>query len=98
MSPLDRRREELERGAGGDHDLPYRFRLPTSTPQVLAWVKLLVRVQRGDFHLESEPSGAATGAQAREWALPTSLDAPWQEPDTMRFQSEETEEKEKEII
>ncbi len=44
-SPLDKRREELERGAGGDHDLPYRFTLPTSMPQVLAWVKLLARVQ-----------------------------------------------------
>ncbi len=45
-SRLDKRREELERGAGGDHDLPYRFTLPTSMPQVLAWVKLLARVQQ----------------------------------------------------
>jgi hypothetical protein len=52
MSPLDKRREELERGAGGDHDLPYRFTLPTSMPQVLAWVKLLARVQQGDFQPE----------------------------------------------
>ncbi len=52
MSPLDKRREELERGAGGNYDLPYRFTLPTSTPQVLAWVKLLARVQRGDFQPE----------------------------------------------
>jgi hypothetical protein len=52
MSPLDKRREELERGAGGDHDLPYRFTLPTSTPQVLAWVELLARVQQGDFQPE----------------------------------------------
>src|SRR5215469_6646484 len=42
LSPLDKRREALEHGAGGDHDRPYRFTLPTSTPQVLAWVKLLV--------------------------------------------------------
>jgi hypothetical protein len=52
MSPLDKRREELERGAGGDHDLPYHFTLPTSMPQVLAWVKLLARVQQGDFQPE----------------------------------------------
>ncbi len=52
MSSLDKRREELERGAGGDHDLPYRFTLPTSIPQVLAWVKLLARVQQGDFQPE----------------------------------------------
>jgi len=45
-SLLDKRREELEHGAGGDHDLPYRFTLPTSMPQVLAWVKLLARVQQ----------------------------------------------------
>jgi len=49
MSPLDKRREELERGAGGDHDLPYQFTLPIAMPQVLAWVKLLARVQPGDF-------------------------------------------------
>ncbi len=46
---LEKRREELERGAGGDHDLPYRFTLPIAMPQVLAWVKLLVRVQHGDL-------------------------------------------------
>ena len=47
MSPLEKRREELERGGGGDHDIPYRFTLPASMPQVLAWMKLLVRVQDG---------------------------------------------------
>ena len=51
-SPLDKRREEFERGAGGDHDLPYRFTLPISTPQVLAWLKLQVRVQQGDLQGE----------------------------------------------
>jgi hypothetical protein len=48
-SPLDKRRKELEYGVGGDHNLPYRFTLPTSTPQVLAWLKLQVRVQQGDL-------------------------------------------------
>jgi hypothetical protein len=58
MSPLEKRREELERGAGGDHDLPYQFMLPTSTPQVLAWVKLLARVERvGNDHQRSQLSG-----------------------------------------
>ena len=47
MSPLERRREELEYGGGGDHDIPYRFTLPVSMPQVLAWMKLRVRVQDG---------------------------------------------------
>ena len=50
-SPLDKRREELERGAGGDHDLPYNFALPPSMPQVLAWMRLLAKVQRGELQL-----------------------------------------------
>jgi hypothetical protein len=50
MSALKRRREELESGSGGDHDRPYRFSLPPSSPQVLAWMTLLVRVQRGELH------------------------------------------------
>ena len=50
MSALERRREELESGPGGDHDLPYRFSLPLSLPQVLAWMTLLARVQRGEIH------------------------------------------------
>ena len=49
LSFLEKRRVELERGAGGDHDCPYRFTLPGSMPQVLAWVKLLVMVQQGDL-------------------------------------------------
>src|SRR5579859_91613 len=47
MSSLERRRVELERGAGGDHDSPYTFTLPTCMPQVLAWVQLLMRLQQG---------------------------------------------------
>ena len=52
VSPLEQRREALERGAGGDHDLPYQFTLPTSIPQVLGWVKLLARVELRDFQPE----------------------------------------------
>lgn len=48
-SALERSREELERGAGGDQDLPYWFTLPASIPQVLAWVELLAKVQHGEF-------------------------------------------------
>ena len=50
VSSLEKRRGELERGARGDHDLPYTFILPTSTPQVLAWMKLLMKVQNGELH------------------------------------------------
>src|SRR5215467_8158372 len=31
---LERRRREMEWGAGGDHDLPYAFALPDSWPQI----------------------------------------------------------------
>jgi hypothetical protein len=47
-SALERRRLELERGAGGDHDVPYCFALPAYLPHVLAWMKLLARVHRGE--------------------------------------------------
>jgi len=49
MDLLDRRRLELERGTPGDHDTRYRFTLPTSLPQVLAWTKLLAQLQDGAF-------------------------------------------------
>jgi hypothetical protein len=49
MSALERRREELESGAGGDHDVPYTFSLPPSMPQVSAWMTLLARVHRGEL-------------------------------------------------
>ena len=50
MSSLDRRRLEVELGAGGDHDVPYAFAFPPSMPQVLAWMMLLTRVHRGNDH------------------------------------------------
>ncbi len=49
MSSLERRRAELEHGAGGDHDTPYTFALPLSVPQTLAWTRLMARVQRGEL-------------------------------------------------
>jgi hypothetical protein len=39
---------EIESGAGSDHDVPYRFALPASMPQVLAWMRLLATVHRGE--------------------------------------------------
>ncbi len=48
-SALERRRVEVESGTGGDHDLPYSFALPPSMPQVLAWMRLLAKVQRGEL-------------------------------------------------
>ncbi len=49
LSTLERRRVDLEMGAGGDHDRPYVFTLPASVPQILAWTRLLVRVQQGEL-------------------------------------------------
>ena len=49
MSSLERRRLEQELGPGGDHDVPYIFALPLSMPQVLAWMRLLGRIQRGEL-------------------------------------------------
>ena len=48
-SALERRRLELELGPGGDHDVAYSFALPASMPQVLAWIRLLARVHRGEL-------------------------------------------------
>jgi hypothetical protein len=66
-SPLDKRREELERGTGGDHNLPYRFTLPTSMPQILAWLTLQVRVQQGDLQGEVVPLGSGTSNICARW-------------------------------
>lgn len=49
VNSLDRKRLEIECGSGGDHDLPYRFSLPVSTPQLLAWARLQTRVQAGEL-------------------------------------------------
>jgi hypothetical protein len=49
MSVLERRRLELELGPGGDHDVPHSFVLPPAMPQVLAWMRLLARIQRGEL-------------------------------------------------
>jgi hypothetical protein len=49
ISLLERRRLELEDGWGGDHPTPYRFTLPSTTPQMLAWIRLRARVQEGEL-------------------------------------------------
>jgi hypothetical protein len=43
------RRLAVEFESGTDHDIPYTFTLPGSLPQVLAWARLLARVQRGEL-------------------------------------------------
>lgn len=48
-SSLDQKRLEIECGPGGDHDIPYHFTLPISTPQLLAWIRLQTRVQAGEL-------------------------------------------------
>lgn len=49
LSVLDQKRLEIELGPAGDHDVPYSFALPTYTPQVLAWMRLQAKVQRGEL-------------------------------------------------
>jgi hypothetical protein len=49
INVLDIRRLEVEPGIPGDHDMPYKFSLPTSMPQKLAWLKLMMKVQSGEL-------------------------------------------------
>jgi hypothetical protein len=49
LTHLERRREELEQGAGGDHDVSYLFTLPTPKPQLVAWMRLQAKVQQGEL-------------------------------------------------
>lgn len=49
VSTLEVRRLELELCSGKDHDCPYTFTMPTSTPQVLAWTRLLTKVRQDEL-------------------------------------------------
>jgi hypothetical protein len=49
LSALEHRRLELELGSGGDHDVPYRFALPVELLPVLAWMRILVRIEQGQL-------------------------------------------------
>jgi hypothetical protein len=40
------RRWDLEQGAGGDHDTPYRFELPANAQVVAAWLSLMANRRR----------------------------------------------------
>jgi hypothetical protein len=60
---MDHRREELESRTGGDHDLPYEFMLPTSMPQVRAWVTLLVAPPAGDYQQDVVAGSSAGSAR-----------------------------------
>ena len=49
VSTLEVRRLELELCSRTDHDCPYTFTMPTSTPQVLAWTRLLTKVRQDEL-------------------------------------------------
>ena len=49
MNWFEVRRLEIELGEGGDHDCPYTWSSPPSGSQVLAWTKLRVLRERGEF-------------------------------------------------
>ncbi len=51
MNLLDRKRQELEFGSGGDHDCPYVFTLPQSIAEMLAWITLHEKVQHSPIAL-----------------------------------------------
>ena len=51
MRWLEHKRLELEGGPGADHDTPYRFALPLSMKELLAWTHLHRRVQAGEVAL-----------------------------------------------
>ena len=55
MDVLDRRRLEIELGTPGDHDMRFTFTLPTSLPQVHAWMQLRAKVQDGALQPEVVP-------------------------------------------
>jgi hypothetical protein len=46
---LDMRRLALELGTPGDHDISYKFTLPTYVSQTLDWAKLLAMVHQGEL-------------------------------------------------
>lgn len=49
LSVLDQKRLEIELGPAGDHDAPYSFAWPAYMPQVLAWMRLQAKFQRGEL-------------------------------------------------
>ena len=49
MNLSEIKRLEFELCGAGDHDMPYTFTLPTYMPEVLAWTKLIGRVQSGEL-------------------------------------------------
>ena len=46
---VELKQEASEWSIGGDYDTPYTFALPVSTPQALAWARLLAKVQNGEL-------------------------------------------------
>jgi hypothetical protein len=50
VSWIEVRRLEIELGAGGDHDEPYTWNVPPSSPDLFAWSELLAR--RGNNELD----------------------------------------------
>lgn len=51
LAAWDIERWAMEQGAGGDHDTPYRFSLPTSAKELRSWLRLMVR-----YHHTAPPS------------------------------------------
>lgn len=43
LASWDQQRWTMEQGAGGDHDTPYRFSLPTNTTELRYWLRMMLR-------------------------------------------------------
>jgi len=49
LSSLEIARLELELGVVGDHDTEYVFSLPSSLPQLISWMRLMLKVRSGEL-------------------------------------------------
>jgi len=49
LSLEEKKRLEIELGSGGDHDTVYRFTLPISLKEQMAWLRLQKRVREGEL-------------------------------------------------
>ncbi len=49
INALDVKRLELELSIAKDHNTPYVFTLPSALSELLAWTRLLARVQNGEL-------------------------------------------------
>ncbi|MEO7002046.1 MAG: hypothetical protein ABI068_09485 [Ktedonobacterales bacterium] len=67
---IEVQRWAMERGAGGDHDAPYRFTMPTTRAELARWLSLLTRWQQAPAATDGE-GGDTTGDEQDNDTLPS---------------------------